>query len=79
MYTAIVNELVEGHAHASGLVTDFNPDAKLVAAPKYADGQLTRTLIKTSWKFKRNGNFSVCSRLLGVIADGTKSRRQRCH
>ncbi|WP_155010565.1 GerMN domain-containing protein [Priestia megaterium] len=41
MYTAIVNELVEGPAPASGLVTDFNPDAKLVAAPKYADGQLT--------------------------------------
>ncbi|TYR82233.1 sporulation protein [Priestia megaterium] len=42
-FTAIVNELVEGPSSSSGLVTDFNPDAQLVAAPKYADGELTLT------------------------------------
>lgn len=43
MYTAIVNELVEGPSASSGLVTDFNPDAQLVSKPKYADGELTLT------------------------------------
>ncbi|ABO67940.1 MULTISPECIES: GerMN domain-containing protein [Geobacillus] len=38
---AAVNELIQGPDHGSGLVGAFQPDAKLVDAPKYEDGKVT--------------------------------------
>ncbi|MCM3572104.1 GerMN domain-containing protein [Mesobacillus subterraneus] len=39
--TAIVNELVEGPAYASNLLSDFQPGVKLLDAPKVEDGKVT--------------------------------------
>ncbi|MFX3624008.1 MAG: GerMN domain-containing protein [Ectobacillus sp.] len=39
--TAVVKELVKGPSHSSHLTSDFNPDVKLVEAPKYENGQVT--------------------------------------
>ncbi|BBW95371.1 GerMN domain-containing protein [Geobacillus sp. FSL W8-0032] len=38
---AAVNELIQGPDEGSGLVGVFQPDAKLVDAPKYEDGKVT--------------------------------------
>lgn len=39
--TAVVNELVEGPAFASNLLSEFQPDVKLLDAPKLEDGKVT--------------------------------------
>ncbi len=39
--TAIVNELVEGPAFASNLLSEFQPDVKLLDAPKLEGGKVT--------------------------------------
>ncbi|RSD23354.1 GerMN domain-containing protein [Mesobacillus subterraneus] len=39
--TAIVNELVEGPAYASNLISDFQSDVKLLDTPKIEDGKVT--------------------------------------
>ncbi|GAE44013.1 germination (cortex hydrolysis) and sporulation protein GerM [Mesobacillus boroniphilus JCM 21738] len=39
--TAIVNELVEGPAYASNLLSDFQSDVKLLDEPKFEDGKVT--------------------------------------
>jgi len=38
---AVVNELIEGPSHASGLLSDFQTDVKLLGKPKYEDGKVT--------------------------------------
>jgi germination protein M len=38
---AVVNELIKGPDYGSGLVSGFQPDAKLLEKPKYEDGKVT--------------------------------------
>ncbi|WP_416827575.1 GerMN domain-containing protein [Ectobacillus polymachus] len=37
---SVVNELIKGPSPKSQLVSDFNPDVRLVSAPKYENGQV---------------------------------------
>lgn len=38
---SVVNELIKGPSQKSQLVSDFNPDVRLVNAPKYENGKVT--------------------------------------
>lgn len=39
--TAAVNELIKGPSYGSGLVSEFQPDTKLLEKPKYENGKVT--------------------------------------
>lgn len=65
--TAAVNELIKGPSDKSNLVSEFMPDAKLIEAPKYTDGQVTLNFNKNIYSSFNEKDKVVSQHLLDAL------------